>query len=549
MRKALPAMSRGRFAQRLSEGADSIEFAVGAFAAIVLSVVLIEWLAFAFRTPHVSEIAAAVKEMTVQGILPLDVFITGTRWLVGWIVGTVLGLAVGLATGRSAAARLGFEKFLTLLRAIPIICLVPLSIRFFGLEEAGKYFVVGWAVFFICWLAMHQAVSTIPEEANWRAQSLRLRKFDWFWAVLAPHVGPAVYVALRTSLLLGLIVTAVAELSGVYQRSSGVFWSEGLGYRIFRTLDQARDDQLFATILTFSLLGVLGEVILRFLWNSSANALKRRRIQRARRAISQLQVLPGETHAPSSQFNPPKISITNLTVRYRGMENSVLNGLNLAIDHGRTTVILGRSGCGKTTLLRALAQINLPSMVVAGEITFNGQPADRLNIGIIPQSAPVFESLTGWANVMVGQTLRQGRAHERLHALKALKEFGIEGKLDAIAGTLSGGQRQRLAFATALLNRPQVLLCDEPYSALDAFTRRNLQAFYVDQIREKRSLTTVWITHEIDEALIVADSIYLMDEGVLTKFDLSQYRSKRDQSSWLQSSDFLEARQRILDSL
>ena len=523
----------------------------GWLAALALAFALIEALAFFFGTPGIGSVGLALRDLAREGALSHDVMVTGTRWLVGWVVGAALGLMMGAWTGRSWVARIAFERFLTLLRAIPVICLVPLSIRFFGLDEVGKYFVVGWAVFFICWLGMHQTAASLPEQTEWRSRSLRLSASQWFYAVLTPHVAPAVHTALRTSLLLGLIVTAVAKLAGVYERSSGEFWSEGLGYRIFRTLDQARDDQLFATIVVFSLMGIFGEALFGAIWRSSAAFVRGRRIRKAQTQILRLEPASGAEEPadvpPISR--PPTIEVRDLIATYAGSDAPILDHLTLTVPSGTTTAILGRSGVGKTTLLRAISGFSAASLVVAGEIAFDGRPREAVRIGIIPQDAPVFDDFPAWQNILMGDRLRHGDRKDLLRALATMRQFELGGSLCVMAGSLSGGQRQRLAFATATLNEPSVLLCDEPLSALDAFTRHLLQHFYLRNIRNSRRLTTVWITHNVDEALIVADAIYIMDAGGLLQVDLAAYRPADAGEAWLQSPAFVRARQDILNRI
>lgn len=540
---------KSRFAAPLRRGAKR-EFAVGLIAALILTYALVEALAALFGTPGIGSVLLALRELALDGTLSHDLLVTSTRWLVGWVVGAALGLAAGGWTGRSYSARVALERFLTLLRAIPVICLVPLSIRFFGLDEVGKYFVVGWAVFFICWLGAHQSASSLPEHSEWRSRSLRLSRSLWFRAVLAPHVSAAVYTALRTSLLLGLIVTAVAELAGVYERSSGEFWSEGLGYRIFRTLDQARDDQLFATILAFSFLGIVGEALFRAMWNSFEMLVRERRVAETRADLARLATAAAPDRAAAAQeslFQPTPIVVRDLVARYQDSPGAILDRLTLTIPGGTTAAILGRSGSGKTTLIRAISDFSAGALTVSGGIEFDGRKREDVRIGIIPQDAPVFADFTSWQNVLMGDRLRNGSLAQRSAALAAMRQFGLGDSLAAMAGSLSGGQRQRLAFATATLNDPSILLCDEPFSALDAFTRRILQTFYVSQIREKRRLTTLWITHDVDEALIVADAIYVLVAGALIPIDLSSYRTGDVLKNWPDSPAFFRARQNILN--
>jgi len=186
-----------------------------------------------------------------------------------------------------------------------------------------------------------------------------------------------------------------------------------------------------------------------------------------------------------------------------------VSGLDFSIAPGEFVCILGPSGCGKSTLLGALAG-HLP--VTAGQLTIDGQPIQ----GPSPDRGMVFQqhTLFPWKrvrdNVAFGPKMRGLSKKERDRAADAIiKLVGLSGFETFYPAQLSGGMQQRVEIARVLINQPRVLLMDEPFSALDAQTRGMMQAVLLD-IWSKIPTTTVFVTHDIDEALFLADRIVVM---------------------------------------
>lgn len=193
-------------------------------------------------------------------------------------------------------------------------------------------------------------------------------------------------------------------------------------------------------------------------------------------------------------------------------ETVVLHDLTLRIGAGESVSLLGPSGCGKTTLLRILAGLLPPS---SGEVRFDGvsvlrTPAERRGAVLVFQKPLLFPYLTVGENIAFGLRMRKVPAREiRERVAEALGWVQLEGYQDRSPETLSGGQEQRVSLARGLVTRPRVLLLDEPFSALDAFTRLDLQDHLLDLWAESRP-TLVIVTHDIDEALLLADRIVVM---------------------------------------
>ncbi|MCW5774763.1 MAG: ABC transporter ATP-binding protein [Rhodospirillaceae bacterium] len=184
-----------------------------------------------------------------------------------------------------------------------------------------------------------------------------------------------------------------------------------------------------------------------------------------------------------------------------------LDGISLAVGEGEIVGIVGASGCGKSTLLRLLAGLERPS---AGTAAFDGAPlaGPRDEIGVVFQEPRLMPWLSVEANVAFG--LRHLPAKARAaRVAETLERVGLGPFAKALPRELSGGMAQRAAIARALAARPKVLLLDEPFSALDAFTRLALQEHLLELWSYDRP-TFVLVTHDIDEARALADRIVLM---------------------------------------
>ena len=192
-----------------------------------------------------------------------------------------------------------------------------------------------------------------------------------------------------------------------------------------------------------------------------------------------------------------------------------LDGVDLTVQPGELIALLGPSGCGKTTTLRLLAGLEDAD---GGHITVGGKdithlPASKRDMGMVFQAYSLFPHMTVQQNVAFGLRLRRiGKAERDKRALAMLELVGLSEQADRFAHQISGGQQQRVALARALAIEPQVLLLDEPLSALDAKVRAQLR----DQIRRIQlevGITTLFVTHDQEEALAIADRVGVMRDG------------------------------------
>lgn len=230
----------------------------------------------------------------------------------------------------------------------------------------------------------------------------------------------------------------------------------------------------------------------------------------------------------------PAIEIRDVHACYRDGNQAVaaLKGFSLDIRDGEFLCVLGRSGCGKSTLLRMLAGLDAPD---AGTIQINGAPvsgpgADRM---IVFQDYALFPWLTAEGNVTFALHRGKGvsKSAEQEQAMEMLKRVGMDGAAKRYPYQLSGGMRQRVAIARALAMDTDILLLDEPFGALDAKTRRELQELTLELWQSEKRKTVVFVTHDIEEALLLADRIVLMDDGRnREEITLAQRRPRTDVS-------------------
>lgn len=200
---------------------------------------------------------------------------------------------------------------------------------------------------------------------------------------------------------------------------------------------------------------------------------------------------------------------------------TVVQGIDLSIRRGEFFSILGPSGCGKTTTLRLIGGFESPS---TGEVLIRGRsmnrvPPYRRPVNTVFQSYALFNHLTVWENVAFGLKLQKHRKAEmQVRVDEALKLVKMEAFAKRFPAQLSGGQQQRVALARALVNRPAVLLLDEPLGALDLKLRKEMQ-IEISSLHRELGLTFVMVTHDQEEALSLSDRIAVMNQGKIEQID------------------------------
>ncbi len=225
-----------------------------------------------------------------------------------------------------------------------------------------------------------------------------------------------------------------------------------------------------------------------------------------------------------------------------------LDGVSFAVDGGEFVVVIGPSGSGKSTLLSAFAGLVEPT---AGAALVGGEPvkAPGPDRAVVFQSFELFPWRTALENVAFGLEQMGVPAEERRErADKQLRRVGLEGHADRHPGTLSGGQKQRVGLARALAVDPDVLLMDEPFGALDARTRAT-QRRELLRIWEREGTTVLFVTHDIDEALLLGDRVLVLGEGrLIESFDVGFERPRHGRDLEL-TDEFLTVKRRLREVL
>ena len=223
--------------------------------------------------------------------------------------------------------------------------------------------------------------------------------------------------------------------------------------------------------------------------------------------------LPSSRPTPFEVTDEAAVETRGMGLSIRGLVTAfdgppVTDGIDPAIDAGQSIAIVGKSGCGKSTLLRLIMGLETPT---SGSITRIGE-ASKDSARFIFQEPRLLPWATVAGNVAVGLG-RTGTAKiRRVAALKALADVGLDGRGDAWPAVLSGGQKQRVALARALVSQPRLLALDEPLGALDALTRISMQGL-VERVWRAQRFTSILVTHDVSEAIALADRILLIEDG------------------------------------
>lgn len=210
------------------------------------------------------------------------------------------------------------------------------------------------------------------------------------------------------------------------------------------------------------------------------------------------------------------IEFRGICKSYDGV-NQVLKNIDLDVEKGELVTLLGPSGCGKSTLLRSLAgleQISSGKIILDGEDITN-LPVQKRGIGMVFQQYSLFQNMNVEENIAFGLKIaKMDKLTISEKVKKAIEMVDLVGKEKSYPSQLSGGQQQRVAIARAIVMEPKVLLLDEPLSAIDAKLRRELQE-KIKNVQKKLKITTIFVTHDQDEAMIMSDRIHLMNQGII----------------------------------
>jgi ABC-type nitrate/sulfonate/bicarbonate transport system ATPase subunit len=253
---------------------------------------------------------------------------------------------------------------------------------------------------------------------------------------------------------------------------------------------------------------------------------------------------------------PPKLRVSGLSVTYIGRSGDAVEAVrDVSFDIedkpgiGEVVVFLGPSGCGKSTILKAVAGLLPPTK---GEVLVDGEPV----LGVGKDRGMVFQAYTSFGWLTVRQNVEYGlklqgvpAGDRRTEAVKYLKAVGLADFADRYPKDLSGGMKQRVAIARTLINRPRVVLMDEPFGALDPQTRWGMQGLLLD-VSKREDNTILFVTHDVSEAVYLADSVYVLSARparILHRVDVPFFENR--DIALKSSGEFRAVEKKLLDLL
>lgn len=273
------------------------------------------------------------------------------------------------------------------------------------------------------------------------------------------------------------------------------------------------------------------------------------------RSIKSLQPGSSVTNEAIHSLRPEEqgrlvVNCVSKEYSFKGKSVLAVENVSFAVDRGEICVLLGPSGCGKSTLLRMVAGL-LPAS--SGEITLNGKPisGSSRERGMVFQRYTSFPWLTVQKNVEYGLSINgYSRKHQREIANHYIEKVKLSRFRDAYPEQLSGGMRQRVAIARTLANGPDILLMDEPFGALDAETRWQMQELLLDIVQQEK-ITTLVVTHDVEEALLIADKIIFLSShpGTIRECIVPPTRDNwkpKSKEDMLGNNDYIELEKKIM---
>ncbi len=246
-----------------------------------------------------------------------------------------------------------------------------------------------------------------------------------------------------------------------------------------------------------------------------------------------------------------RIDVEGYSIEFKAPKGGTIQALantNLTIEAGSFVSLIGPSGCGKSTLLNAVGGF---LQGTTGTIKLDGIEVDGINpeVGVVFQQYALFPWFSALGNVEFSlKRFNLGKQERRERAMAALKEVGLEGREHNFPGQLSGGMRQRVALARTFVSEPKVLLMDEPFGALDAQTRIVMHEILL-QVWEAHRATVLFVTHDVDEALILSDRAHIMSSApgrIIETIEITTERPRRAEAA---TEEFMNNRNHIIGLL
>lgn len=519
---------------------------------IIALIIFLWWLAArmkiwnAYLLPAPAKVVTTFFSMLRKGEVTQAVLISLRRVLSGFAISFTLAFLCALVSTYKPGVAEYFRYLGNFFRNVPPIAMISLLILWFGLGETPKLIIIVLASFF----PMTMNIATGFQQCDIRllevGKALNFSKLRLFFRITLPASRMNILTGIRIGMGYSWRALIGAEMFAA---------AAGLGYMIVFAQQMSRSDKVIIGILLIGMIGAITDVVLRFLieWAGGSTqtgqaaqaeipepddgqpeitAAKTGQAAAAGTAgEGETRILPGgsfahnaaehtehyepanhrmwtDTTSTMGEIHPGEIRLEHVTKEFSSDKGdlSILDDVSIGIPTDRITVVLGKSGCGKTTLLRMISGLDQD---YEGTIRI----PDGKRCAVVFQESRLMPWLRVRDNITFG--LKKDEIREEKVA-ELLDLTGLRSFARTKPAQLSGGMRQRTAIARALAVEPDFLLMDEPFAALDYFTRENMQKSLL-AIQKKTGCGILFITHSIDEALILADRILIMGDGTIYK--------------------------------
>ena len=423
-------------------------------------------------------------------------WISFKRVVAGFLIAQVIGIPIGLAFGGNRVIRDLFYPVFELLRPIPPLAWVPVSILFWPTNESSIIFITFIGAFFVIVVNVFEGMTHIKKEHIWLAQSLGAKRTRMFLKIIIPSVIPSIAVGMTLGIAITWNVVIAAEM---------IASDNGLGRLTWEGYVSSTPEVVIVGMISIGFAGYLSTLIVDRIeskmmpWKTGYGHVTKIKNEKNEKMKNEKAV---------GQITARNISKSYYT--HDGECIEIIKNLSVTIAPGELNVIMGVSGCGKSTLAYMFAGYIQPDH---GTLEIDDKPI----CGADPERIMVFQETALWPwqtvldNVIFGPQVRgeMSTRQAQKEARNLLREFGLEQFVDKYPDQLSGGMKRRAEIAQALINKPSVMILDEPFRGLDVMTRELLQEYYL-ALYESRRLATVFITSEVEEAIFLADTIYVM---------------------------------------
>lgn len=456
--------------------------------------------------------------------------------LVALALAALVGIPIGIGLGMLPRTWTVLAPFLNALNSMPRIAFAPVFVVAFGIGQGSKI-ALGFSVaVFVFLMNARIGVLSADEEQRKLCMTLGASRLQLFRKLYVPVAIPAIFTALRLGIVFALLGVVSSEI---------IASKDGVGQLITSysaTLSMAPVYALLIVVAVFTsiltmVVGTVESALLGWQGSSSAAGRLRRRMQRAaarQRAQAEIPVLASAAASVHEREGDLAVQLQSVSIEFTiggSPPHRVLTDLNLEVKPGEFVAVIGASGSGKTTILNLVSGLAAPS---SGSISVfdDVAGAGRTDVGYMFARDALLPWRTALQNVELGLEL-QGwarRARDE-RASRMLDRVRLSAAAHMYPSELSQGMRQRVALARTWVTEPELLLMDEPFAALDALTRSSVRDAFLDiWNREAHRKTVLFVTHDLTEALLLADRVITIARGSVQSDVPVPYARPRDPS-------------------